>query len=128
MLNHFYLTEVELKKLLRKLRDEKPLNRDHARLKELCRCSRFATVWNGMTTNFTFFMLPFKGRKWTSWPSNLLGDDGEVPFVAECLAGFPPSVDRFVFWICLSYMSSVYVYCICIPYTSSIYVFHIYFP
>ena len=51
MLNHSDLTEAELKKLLRKLRDEKPLNRDHARLKELCRCS----VWNVMTTNFTFF-------------------------------------------------------------------------
>ena len=35
---------------------------------------------------------------------------GEAPFIEECLAEFPASVNRFAFWICLLIMSFV-----CVP-------------
>ena len=125
MLNPFNLTEAELKKLLLKLRDEKPLSRDHARLKELCRCSRFTTMWNGMTTNFTFFYAAVLREEVDELAEQSVGRRRGGSLRRRMSRGVS-SFRRQVCFLDLSFIYVFrYVYCICLPYT---YVFHICLP
>ena len=47
-----FFTEAELKKLLRKLRDENPVSRDQVHLKELCRCDKNLPLLRTATSPF----------------------------------------------------------------------------